>query len=403
MNFGMKRLERQSKFQQILAYIIAILLAFAFVLKGCGINIEHDPAKTVTVEISQISLETDRERVKEILKGMTDGSNHLLTSTWSGDKMTVKLSPVTNVKAFSRKINFGTVTEVNQRTVKVEFVDDLQQNTTKSVDSTTVTPKPQPLPTQTQTHSPNVTPKIPQRVPSNNTVNNYVVDRSTLNDPEWQRAIDIISQRPGIKEGRGTKVTLGRIFWEGARPGERIQLVSTKLNSLKPSSTGGGRFKEIENGGFFVVEHINSKARQNYRDPVEIGAYFHSRPTLWVDVPSGQLGILGDVWLYWSPVKERGILRLVVQKPANISLTTLKVGPAIVGGPYGRDFAFNSDLTLEIPNINPGTYKLLFPEFNYQKSRWTVTIEPGKVTELDFVARSQTLIEKVNERKVPAF
>ena len=399
----MKRLERQSKFQQISAYIIAILLAFAFVLKGCGINIEHDPAKTITIEISDISLETDRDRVKEILKGMTDGSNHLLTSTRSGDKMTVKLSPVTDVKAFSRQINFGKVTEVNERSVKVEFVNDLQQNRSKSIDSPTVTPKSQPSSTQTQTQLQTVAPKIPRRVTTKNTVDNYTIDRSRLNDPEWQRAIDIISQRPGILEGRGTKITLGRIFWEGARAGERIQLVGTKLNELKPSSTGGGRFKEIENGGFFVVEHINSKARQNYRDPVEIGAYFHSRPTLWVDVPSGQLGILGDVWLYWSPVSERGMLRVVVQKPANIRLTTLKLGPAIVGGPYGRDFAFNSDLTLEIPNINTGTYKLLFPEFNYQKSRWTVTIEPGKVTELDFVARSQSVIEKVNERKISAF
>lgn len=46
----------------------------------------------------------------------------MMTSSASGDKMTVELSPVEDIDAFSRKINFGEVIEVDGRTVKVKFV-----------------------------------------------------------------------------------------------------------------------------------------------------------------------------------------------------------------------------------------------------------------------------------------
>lgn len=102
------------------------LVLFAAVLLtqiGCNFKFEHDPAKTVTIEITGISNDADRDKIDETLKGMTDGSGHMLTSTWTGDKTTINLSPVTDVEAFSRKINFGKVTEVDGRTVKVEFVE----------------------------------------------------------------------------------------------------------------------------------------------------------------------------------------------------------------------------------------------------------------------------------------
>ncbi len=100
----------------------AIVAAIVFSLAGCGISFEHDSAKTVTVVITGISTAADREEVGETLQGMTDGSSHLMTSSSSGSTMTIKLSPVTDVEAFSRKINFGDVTEVKDRTVKVTFV-----------------------------------------------------------------------------------------------------------------------------------------------------------------------------------------------------------------------------------------------------------------------------------------
>jgi hypothetical protein len=107
-------------FQGVIVLLLAAVLPN---LAGCNFSFEQDPATTVTVEISGISDEGDREQVEETLKGMTDGSSHSIASSWSGDKMTVNLSPVGDVQAFSRKINFGEVTEVDGRTVKVKFVE----------------------------------------------------------------------------------------------------------------------------------------------------------------------------------------------------------------------------------------------------------------------------------------
>ena len=101
---------------------LPVLAAVLLTQSGCNFSFEHDPAKTVTVEITGINDDDDRDEIGETLKGMTDGSSHLMTFFSSGDKMTVELSPVGDVKAFSRKINFGEVTEVDGRTIKVEFV-----------------------------------------------------------------------------------------------------------------------------------------------------------------------------------------------------------------------------------------------------------------------------------------
>jgi hypothetical protein len=108
---------RRSRFAALLVLAV-ILLAHS----SCNFSLKHDPAKTVTVEIIGVDNEDDRDEIRETLKGMADGSSHLMTSSSSGEKMTVKLSPVSDVQAFSRKINFGEVTQVDGRTVRVEFV-----------------------------------------------------------------------------------------------------------------------------------------------------------------------------------------------------------------------------------------------------------------------------------------
>lgn len=103
----------------------AALLVVAGVLgtcTGCNLKFEHDPAETVTLEITKLTNDADRDQIQKVLKGMTDGSSHVMTSSWSGDSMTVRLSPVSDVKAFARKINFGEVTAVDGRTITVEFV-----------------------------------------------------------------------------------------------------------------------------------------------------------------------------------------------------------------------------------------------------------------------------------------
>ena len=104
----------------------AALPVLAIVLlaqSSCTFSFKQDPAKTVTVEITGVNDASARDEIQETLKGMADGSSHVMATSWSGDKMTVNLSPVRDVKAMSRKINFGEVTDVDGRTIKVEFVE----------------------------------------------------------------------------------------------------------------------------------------------------------------------------------------------------------------------------------------------------------------------------------------
>ena len=101
---------------------LPILAAVLLTLSSCNISFEQDPAKTVTVEITGVNDDVDGDEIRETLKGMAEGSSHMMTSSSSGDKLTVKLSPVGDVEAFSQKINFGKVTEVDGRTIKVDFV-----------------------------------------------------------------------------------------------------------------------------------------------------------------------------------------------------------------------------------------------------------------------------------------
>jgi hypothetical protein len=102
--------------------MLPILAAGLLMLSSCNFSFEVDPATTVKVEIIGVNDEEDRDDIREKLTGMTDGSSHMMTSSASGDKMTIELSPVEDIAAFSRKINFGEVIEVDGRTVKVSFV-----------------------------------------------------------------------------------------------------------------------------------------------------------------------------------------------------------------------------------------------------------------------------------------
>ena len=104
-------------------YVMVLLVAVMLLgLAGCNLSFEHDPEKTVTVEISGISEESDRDRVREELEKITQGAMHMMTSSSSEDEMTVQVSPVTDVKKFVQGINFGKVTDVKDRTIKVQFI-----------------------------------------------------------------------------------------------------------------------------------------------------------------------------------------------------------------------------------------------------------------------------------------
>jgi hypothetical protein len=97
------------------------VLIAALVLSSTAGCMKHDPATMVTIEITGVPAEADRERIKESVKKWTDGSSHMMTTMHSGDKLSIDLSPVTDVDAFSKKIDFGDVTKVDGRKITVTF------------------------------------------------------------------------------------------------------------------------------------------------------------------------------------------------------------------------------------------------------------------------------------------
>jgi hypothetical protein len=102
--------------------LLSTILCLMFTLAtGCG---AFDSAKTVEVEISGVDGNPAREEILEVLSTMYDkdaGSKRMHSSS-SHDVLKVKMSPVSDVQAFSRRINFGTVEQVADRTVKVRYV-----------------------------------------------------------------------------------------------------------------------------------------------------------------------------------------------------------------------------------------------------------------------------------------
>ncbi len=86
------------------------------------LSFEHDPATSVKLIISRIDGEDARQSIKDTLEDMIDGSVQMMTTKIAGDTMTTTLAPVSDVDAFVKKINFGTVTEVDDRNIKVDYV-----------------------------------------------------------------------------------------------------------------------------------------------------------------------------------------------------------------------------------------------------------------------------------------
>lgn len=95
---------------------IAGLLIVPVVITGCS---SYGPEETVTIEITGTLDDAKDEQITEKLKTMTDGSGHSMSSFSSGTSKTIELAPVSDVQAFADKIDFGEVTAVEGRTVKV--------------------------------------------------------------------------------------------------------------------------------------------------------------------------------------------------------------------------------------------------------------------------------------------
>ena len=224
------------------------------------------------------------------------------------------------------------------------------------------------------------------------------IDRTTVESPQWRQMIRTSKELPPIRSGHG-QMTLMRVILEGGSHDNLLQLTSTKL-VLPAERGGGGLFKQIRSGDFVLVEHINSSRRRQGRDPVEIGTLSHHRPTIWVEVPPrGTLGVLGDVIISPFPEEKMGRIVATVASASEqpLSIRQFCFGPVAVGGPYGKAAPFDSEHVCDTGLITPGEYKILLPDFDVVKSRWTVNVSPGNVTYLRFLARSQRQVEKTEE------
>lgn len=106
--------------RKTITIISSMLLTFG--VWGCN---AQDQNKTVTVEMTGVpSSDLHREEIADELKKSVDDNIVNLTSyssQYSNNKMTVRLSPVTDVNAFVSRIRFAPVTKVQGRTVYLQF------------------------------------------------------------------------------------------------------------------------------------------------------------------------------------------------------------------------------------------------------------------------------------------
>lgn len=76
------------------------------------------PPNAVTLHILGVANESTQEAVTEKLEALLSAGGHVsLTTARRGDRMTVLVMPVKDVQAFSQQLDFGTVREVNGRTI----------------------------------------------------------------------------------------------------------------------------------------------------------------------------------------------------------------------------------------------------------------------------------------------
>ena len=104
------------------------LWAAVAVSAATGCRMQHDPSKMVTIEISGIPDGKESERVLERIdeaqkqsKKWTDGSSNVMNWNGTGQQMTVEMAPVSDVDAFVKKLDFGRVTAVEGRKIKVVY------------------------------------------------------------------------------------------------------------------------------------------------------------------------------------------------------------------------------------------------------------------------------------------
>ncbi|OUT55987.1 hypothetical protein SV7mr_23790 [Stieleria bergensis] len=112
----------RSIIKPVQSVFVVAALAMALGITGCSISLDHDPEKSVTVEITEIPDQATNDELPEKLTEMVEGGSSMMTSFSSGtSSLTVTLSPVPDANEFAKKIDFGEVNEVKDKTIKVTY------------------------------------------------------------------------------------------------------------------------------------------------------------------------------------------------------------------------------------------------------------------------------------------
>ena len=98
------------------------LVAFVLLAAVAGAcSLGSDSKLTVTVIVTGIPSKQESDRIEKSLKDLVKGSVRYTSSSWTGDTLTMDLSPVPSAREFAGRIPFGTVTELQGNTIKIAF------------------------------------------------------------------------------------------------------------------------------------------------------------------------------------------------------------------------------------------------------------------------------------------
>lgn len=224
----------------------------------------------------------------------------------------------------------------------------------------------------------------------------YAISKDSVDSKEWKEIIAQVEKIPAVTSGNG-QLSVVRVFIENATHQDQLQAQSSKLKTPK-EKFGGGAFRKFKSGDFLVMEHINSHHRQNNQDPLALGSTEHGRSEILIPVPAkGKVQAFGDIVLTRVPAGKRGKLRLHVNSNGvDKQVSSVRLGPITVGGPYGKKFICNDPSICEIENLAPGPYWLLFDRFDPARSRWEFSLKAGDTLELHFKIKDKNLIERVS-------
>lgn len=222
----------------------------------------------------------------------------------------------------------------------------------------------------------------------------YSIDASGTNSMAWKKMMRHFRERTPLL-GDGAQQTLIRIRLEGGDRKELIQADAGTGGVLDPPGPpqcgrGRGQFMRLEDGEFFMFDHLYAGGRSNGYDVIHV-ASMRRRADVRLPCPApGALVALGDLVLPEAPTSSLGSLRVVLSgsNPSAISGYSLTIGPLVAGGAYGDTVRFKRG-RCEFDRLPAGTYKIVVPDRDPVRHRWTVLVEAGHHTEVQLFAGAE--------------